>query len=26
VKPMALDVIDTCCDDCPPEACISGCC
>jgi DNA-binding transcriptional MerR regulator len=25
VKPMALDVIDTCCDDCPPEAC-SGCC
>jgi DNA-binding transcriptional MerR regulator len=26
VKPMALDVIDTCCDDCPPEACSSGCC
>jgi DNA-binding transcriptional MerR regulator len=26
VKPMALDVIDNCCDDCPPEACSSGCC
>jgi DNA-binding transcriptional MerR regulator len=26
VKPMALDLIDTCCDDCPPEACSSGCC
>jgi DNA-binding transcriptional MerR regulator len=26
VKPMALDLIDTCCEDCPPEACSSGCC
>jgi DNA-binding transcriptional MerR regulator len=21
-----VEVIDTCCDDCPPEACSSGCC